>query len=137
MVPTSLPTLLAYAPCSLLSLVLFLILKNTSSPVELTTWRMRATVSSDLKLRMELVCLDVDCGILLRLDFFLAWSGGLFLVGHGTLLLGAGGTSKRAILAAPAKPPEIFVTQDYVSRPWVLRPTRKFSTKIEIKLKKL
>ena len=35
---TSFPTLFAYAPWSLLSLVLRLILKNTSSPVELTTY---------------------------------------------------------------------------------------------------
>ena len=37
MLDTSFPTLFAYAPCSLLSFVLRLILKNTSSPVELTT----------------------------------------------------------------------------------------------------
>jgi len=37
MLPTSLPTLFAYAPCSLLSLVLRLILKNTSSPADVTT----------------------------------------------------------------------------------------------------
>jgi len=39
MLPTSLPTLFAYAPWSLLSFVLRLILKNTSSPVELTTYQ--------------------------------------------------------------------------------------------------
>ena len=37
MLLTSLPTLLAYAPWSLLNLVLLLILKKTSSPPELTT----------------------------------------------------------------------------------------------------
>lgn len=43
-VPTSFPIFCAYANCSLLSLVLRLILKNTSSPVEETTYNFKRKV---------------------------------------------------------------------------------------------
>lgn len=42
MLLTSLPTFAAYAPCSLLSLVFLLILKNTSSPVWVVTYVARS-----------------------------------------------------------------------------------------------
>jgi len=74
MLDTSLPTLLAYAPWSLLSLVLRLILKNTSSPVELTTYTASTTPISNLHVsaRRHISHLDVDGGIgILLLDLLL------------------------------------------------------------------
>jgi hypothetical protein len=83
---TSLPTLLAYAPWSLLNFVLLLILKNTSSPVELTTYPAPQMsippMNKNLRLEMS-TYLDVDGGVgIFRLYVVLAGSSWLFLVRH-------------------------------------------------------
>jgi hypothetical protein len=95
---TSFPTLLAYAAWSFDSFVFLFILKNTSSAVDVTTYKPDTAREKDARLRRKLSAftsgadisggrtnLDVDrCIIPRRRWFFFRLSLGLVDVGHDT-----------------------------------------------------